>query len=502
MSTALVVSILVAYFAVLILISVLTSKNADSESFFSGNKKSSWYLVAFGMIGTSLSGVTFVSVPGGVGAGAWHYYQLVLGFFIGYFVVAYVLLPLYYKYNLTSIYRYLEYRLGFNAYKWGAGYFILSRTLGATARLYIVINVLQTFVLNEIGFPFWLTTLIIMFMIVVYTLKGGVKTIVWTDTLQTVFMLLALVVCIISIQQTLGWDWTTIWHKMQGKNMTSLWGTDVMKKDYFLKHIIGGAFITITMTGMDQEMMQKNISVKTLKDAQKNIVSFSFVLLLVNALFLFLGGLLYLYAQQNGWEFGKSDDVFPSIVKEHLPQGIFLIFIIGLISALFPSVDGAITALTSSFCIDIVGFQRRTDLDEKQKNRLRQIIHLGFAALFTLLVFAFKWKNEDSIVDLIFVIATYTYGPLLGLFSFGILTKRSISSAKIPIVPIVCILAPLLCYGLDHYSKQLFGDYKFGNEMLIINGGLTFIMLFLFSKKEANLTQEIAKNGFDLNASN
>jgi Na+/proline symporter len=501
MSTALVVSILVAYFAVLILISVLTSKNADSESFFSGNKKSSWYLVAFGMIGTSLSGVTFVSVPGGVGAGAWHYYQLVLGFFIGYFVVAYVLLPLYYKYNLTSIYRYLEYRLGFNAYKWGAGYFILSRTLGATVRLYLVINVLQLFVLDEIGFPFWLTTLIIMIMIVVYTLKGGVKTIVWTDTLQTIFMLLALVVCIISIQQTLGWDWTTIWHKMQGKNMTSLWGTDVMKKDYFLKHIIGGAFITITMTGMDQEMMQKNISVKTLKDAQKNIVSFSFVLLLVNALFLFLGGLLYLYAQKNGWEFAP-DDMFPSIVRDHLPKGIFLIFIIGLISALFPSVDGAITALTSSFCIDILGFQRRTDLNEQQKVRMRKQIHIGFAVLFMLLVFFFKWKDDKSIIDLIFVIAGYTYGPLLGLFSFGILTKRSISSAKIPIVPIVCIVAPVVCYGLDFYSKQLFGNYKFGNEMLLINGTLTFMMLFLFSKKEANLTQEIAKNGFDLTASN
>ncbi len=500
MSTALVVSILVAYFAVLILISVLTSKNADSESFFSGNKKSSWYLVAFGMIGTSLSGVTFVSVPGGVGAGGWHYYQLVLGFFIGYFVVAYVLLPLYYKYNLTSIYRYLEYRLGFNAYKWGAGYFILSRTLGATVRLYLVINVLQLFVLDEIDFPFWLTTLIIMIMIVVYTLKGGVKTIVWTDTLQTVFMLLALVVCIISIQQALGWDWTTIWHKMQDKNMTSLWGTDVLKKDYFLKHIIGGAFITITMTGMDQEMMQKNISVKTLKDAQKNIVSFSLVLLLVNALFLFLGGLLYLYAQHNGWEYAP-DDVFPSIVRDHLPKGIFLIFIIGLISALFPSVDGAITALTSSFCIDILGFQRRTDMNEKQKVRLRKQIHIGFAVLFTLLVFFFKWKNDKSIIDLIFVIAGYTYGPLLGLFSFGILTKRSILNAKIPIVPIVCILAPLMCYVLDHFSPQLFGEYKFGNEILIINGTLTFLMLYLFSKKSGNLNDEIAKNGFDLTAS-
>ena len=489
MSTTLIVSILVLYFAVLIAISLITSKNADSHAFFSGNKKSSWYLVAFGMIGTSLSGVTFVSVPGGVGGGAWHYYQLVLGFFIGYFVVAYVLLPLYYKYNLTSIYRYLEIRLGFKAYQWGAGYFLLSRTLGATVRLYLVINVLQLFVLDELHFPFWATTLIIMLMIVVYTLKGGVKTIVWTDTLQTVFMLLALVVCIVSIQQTLGWDWSTIWSQMQEKELTNLWSFDPMKKDFFLKHIIGGAFITITMTGMDQEMMQKNISVKTLKDAQKNIVSFSFVLLLVNALFLFLGGILYIYAQQNGWEYAP-DDVFPSIVRDHLPQGIFLIFIIGLISALFPSVDGAITALTSSFCIDILGFQRSERLNEQQQTRLRKQIHIGFALLFTLLVFFFKWKNDKSIVDLIFIIAGYTYGPLLGLFSFGILTKRSIQSAKIPIVPIVCILSPLICYLLDRNAATLFGAYKFGNEILIINGAITFSMLYTFSNKKLTTADE------------
>ena len=489
MSTALIVSILVLYFAVLIAISLITSKNADAASFFSGNKKSSWYLVAFGMIGTSLSGVTFVSVPGGVGAGAWHYYQLVLGFFIGYFVVAYVLLPLYYKYNLTSIYRYLEIRLGFKAYQWGAGYFLLSRTLGATVRLYLVINVLQLFVLDELHFPFWATTLIIMLMIVIYTLKGGVKTIVWTDTLQTLFMLLALVVCIISIQQTLGWDWSTIWSEMEHKNMTHLWSFDPMKKDFFLKHIIGGAFITITMTGMDQEMMQKNISVKTLKDAQKNIVTFSFVLLLVNALFMFLGGILYIYAQQNGWEYAP-DDVFPSIVRDHLPQGIFLIFIIGLISALFPSVDGAITALTASFCIDILGFQRNEKLNEQQQTRLRKQIHIGFAVLFTLLVFYFKWKNDKSIVDLIFIIAGYTYGPLLGLFSFGILTKRSIQTAKIPIVPIVCIVSPLICYLLDRNAATLFGAYKFGNEILIINGALTFLMLYAFSKKNLTTADE------------
>jgi Na+/proline symporter len=243
------------------------------------------------------------------------------------------------------------------------------------------------------------------------------------------------------------------------------------------------------MTGMDQEMMQKNISVKTLKDAQKNIVTFSFVLLLVNALFLFLGGILYIYAQQNGWEYAP-DDVFPSIVRDHLPQGIFLIFIIGLISALFPSVDGAITALTSSFCIDILGFQRNNKLNEQQQTRLRKQIHIGFAVLFTLLVFYFKWKNDKSIVDLIFIIAGYTYGPLLGLFSFGILTKRTIQTAKIPIVPIVCIVSPLICYLLDRNAATLFGAYKFGNEILIINGALTFLMLYAFSKKNLTTADE------------
>ena len=328
-----------------------------------------------------------------------------------------------------------------------------------------------------------------MIMIVIYTLKGGVKTIVWTDTLQTVFMLLALVVCIVAIQNALGWDWSTIWTKMQEKELTGMWSWDPMKKDYFLKHIIGGAFITITMTGMDQEMMQKNISVKTLKDAQKNIVTFSFILLLVNALFLLLGGVLYIYAQQNGWEYAP-DSVFPGIVRDHLPQGIFLIFIIGLISALFPSVDGAITALTSSFCIDILGFERKQKRNEQQQTRLRKMVHIGFAIVFTLLVFFFKWKDDKSIVDLIFTIASYTYGPLLGLFSFGILTKRSIIAAKIPIVPIVCILSPLICYLLDVNAAKWFGAYKFGNEILIINGTITFLLLFVFSKKQADTRLE------------
>ena len=479
MNIPIVVTILVLYFAVLLAIAFWTSRDADSHAFFSGSKQSSWYLVAFGMIGTSLSGVTFISVPGSVGANAWHYYQLVIGFFIGYFVVAYVLLPLYYKYNLTSIYRYLEYRLGFTAYQWGAGFFILSRTLGATVRLYLVINVLQLFVFDEIGIPFTVSTILIMTMIVLYTLKGGVKTIVWTDTLQTTFMLLALVVCIIAIQQTMGLDWSTMWKDLNTSNLTEVWQTDHLKKDYFLKHIIGGAFITITMTGLDQEMMQKNISVKTLKDAQKNMVIFSMTLLVVNLLFLLLGGFLFLYSTANGWNYAP-DDLFPGIVRDHLPQGIFILFVIGLISALFPSVDGAITALTSSFCIDVLGFQRKEGLTELQKTKWRQIVHLSFAVLFTLLVFYFKWKNDKSIVDLIFIIASYTYGPLLGLFAFGILTKRAVSNR---FIPFICILAPILCYVVDKQSVTWLGGYQFGNEILILNGGLTFVMLWSTSTK-------------------
>ena len=470
--------VLFLYFIVLLAISWFTSRNATTSSFFSGDKKSAWYLVAFGMIGTSLSGVTFVSVPGKVLSSGWHYYQLVIGFFIGYFVVAYVLLPIYYRLKLTSIYTYLEHRLGLNAYQWGAGYFILSRTLGATVRLYLVINVLQLFIFDKLGIPFWLSTLTIILMIVAYTLKGGVKTIVWTDTLQTTFMLLALVVCIFSIQSKLNLGWNDIINTMNTNKLMGLWETNWLKGDYFLKHIIGGAFITIAMTGLDQEMMQKNISVKSLKDAQKNIIVFSITLLAVNALFLLLGGVLSLYIGQLGIKVAP-DDLFPYVVQNYLPFGVFVIFIVGLISALFPSVDGAITALTSSFCIDVLGFNRN-NFEEEKKKRVKRWIHLSFALLFMILVFLFKWLDNKSIVDLIFDIAGYTYGPLLGLFAFGILTKRQLVHPKIAVISLV---APLLCYLLKTYASSLLGTYQIGNELLILNGTITFILLFIFSKK-------------------
>ncbi|MFM7005736.1 MAG: sodium:solute symporter [Flavobacteriales bacterium] len=468
--------ILLLYFGLLLAIAFFTSKNASSHSFFTGDKKSPWYLVAFGMIGTSLSGVTFVSVPGAVSASAWHYYQLVMGFFAGYFVVAYVLLPLYYKHNLSSIYRYLELRLGLKAYIWGAGYFILSRTLGATVRLYLVINVLQLFVFEPLGLEFWQATLLIILMILAYTLKGGVKTIVWTDTLQTFFMLLALVVCIVTLQQQLALSWSELWPALQNAKLTQIGSWNPSSADYFWKHFIGGAFITIAMTGLDQEMMQKNISVKTLKDAQKNMVVFSFTLLVVNALFLLLGSILSYFALQKGLSIAP-DDLFPQIIENYLPSGVFIIFIIGLISALFPSVDGAITALTASFCIDILGFERK-QLLETERMRIKRMVHIGFAVLFTLLVFFFKAYDDKSIVKLIFLIAGYTYGPLLGLFSFGILTKRNVPAF---VIPWIVLAAPLCCYYLSEHADLIWQGYQFGNELLLVNGTLTFVLLFISS---------------------
>ncbi len=473
-------ALLVIYFLVLWGVSYWTSKGADNQSFFRANQSAPWYIVAFGMIGTSLSGVTFISVPGTVGVVGWSYFQVVLGFFIGYFVVAYVLLPLYYRLNLTSIYRYLEYRLGFEAYQWGAGFFILSRTLGATVRLFLVINVLQLFVFDALNIPFAATSCIVLFMILVYTFKGGVKTIVWTDTLQTTFMLLALVVCVLTLKSLMNNDWSHLISDMKDGGMFNLWNTDFLHKKFFLKQILGGAFITITMTGMDQEMMQKNISVRSLKEAQKNMIWFASILVLVNALFLFLGGLLSLYAAKHQLTI-VPDNLFPEIVMNQFPQWVSIIFILGLISALFPSVDGAITALTSSFCIDIIGFQRKELGGEEAKMKIRKMVHLSFALVFLILVFVFRAINEKSIIDLLFDIAGYTYGPLLGLFAFGILTRFCIHAKY---VVYVLLAAPILSFVLDKFSSDVLGGYKFGFELLIVNGALTFLGLWLIRSKE------------------
>ncbi len=497
MSPTVLFTFVIGYFALLLFVAWYTSRNANNESFFIGNRSSNWMLVAFGMIGTSLSGVTFVSVPGTVGDFAgdafkgFGYFQVVIGYFLGYLVIAYVLLPLYYRLNLTSIYNYLQHRFGFYSYKTGSLFFILSRTIGATARLYLVINVLQIFILERMGISFTVTTLIILLMILLYTFEGGVKTIVYTDTLQTSFMLLGLIVCVIFILSNLNLNIGTALDTLSIKGYTDIFNMDPGSKGFFLKQVIGGAFITIAMTGLDQEMMQKNISVKNLKDSQKNMISFSSVIVLVNFLFLLLGGLLYLYTLQNGGAYeakklmleGKNvigDDLFPTIALHYLPQAISIIFIIGLISALFPSADGALTALTSSFCIDQLGMKRRDDWDDKKKKRIRLIVHFTFSILFFICILMFKWINNKSIIYVILDLAGYTYGPLLGLFAFGILTKRKIRDGLV--VTGICIIAPVLSYFLSNNSAALLGGYQVGIELLIINGLLTFIGLWIISK--------------------
>ena len=498
MSPFLLFSFVIGYFLVLLGVAAYTSRNATNETFFIGNRNSNWVLVAFGMIGTSLSGVTFVSVPGTVGNmvnggyGAFGYFQVILGYIIGYMVIAFVLIPLYYKLNLTSIYHYLEIRLSRESYKTGALFFIISRLFGATARLYLVINVLQIFILDQMGIPFVLTTAIILAMILLYTWKGGVKTIVYTDTLQTSFMLLGLVICLVYILSEMNIGMVDAFQRMSDHQYLHIFDTNVLNKSFFLKNIIGGAVIAITMTGMDQEMMQKNISVKRMQDSQKNILTFTGTLVIVNLLFLVLGGLLYLYMIDKGAIYeNKSflfenkniigDDLFPSVALFHLPPALGIIFIIALISALFPSADGALTALTSSFCIDILGIHRRKELTEEQQKRTRMSVHLSFAVVFLLCILLFKWIDNKSIIGVILDLAGYTYGPLLGLFAFGILTKRVINKGYG--VTIICLAAPACSYLLGKNDASIFNGYQIGFEMLLINGIMTFIGLWIYSKK-------------------
>lgn len=520
MSPLILFSFVIGYFLVLLAVAYYTSKGSNNESFFIGNRNSNWMLVAFGMIGTSLSGVTFVSVPGavgkpmGAGVEGFTYFQIVLGYIIGYLLIAFVLLPLYYKLNLTSIYNYLQKRLGFFSYKTGASFFILSRTLGATARLYLVVKILQDSIFANLGtnfhIPFWVTTLIILIMILLYTYEGGVKTIVYTDTLQTTCMLAGLVVCIVYILHNLDLSVGSALSQMAQKGYSNMFVTDPSSKLFIVKQIIAGAFITLTMTGLDQEMMQKNISVKTLKDAKKNMITISIILTVVIGLFLVLGGALYLYSDSLGGQYktivenGKevtryfitekdavsglskevvlaADATFPYLATKNMPPYISIIFVIALISALFPSADGAITALTSSFCIDILGMQRNKTVDEKAQQRIRKIVHLSFAGIFLLFVMVFYWINNPSMIGVILKVAGYTYGPLLGLFAFGILTHRSVTDKA---VPIVCILSPIICFFIDKYQAQIFGKFQIGLELLVINGLLTFLGLWLVSGKK------------------
>ena len=508
MSPVLLFTFVVGYFLLLLIVAWYTSRNSNNETFFIGNRSSNWMLVAFGMIGTSLSGVTFVSVPGTVGTGGFGYFQVVIGYFLGYFVVAFVLLPMYYRMNLTSIYTYLLQRFGFTSYKTGALFFIISRTLGATARLYLVINVLQVFILDSMQVPFWLTTLVILLMIILYTFKGGVRTIVFTDTLQTSFIIIGLIVCLIYIMNQLHFSFAETWTALTSHHYTAFLNTNYKSSGYILKSLLGGAFITIAMTGLDQEMMQKNISVHNLRDSQKNMISLSVLQGLVVFIFMVLGGLLYLFAISKGGAFneamvnGKSqmqfllngkniigDNMFPQIAFNYLPPVIGIIFILGLISALFPSADGALTALTSSFCIDIIGLKRNNEWNEKQKKNIRMTVHMIFAFIFFLCVIIFKLIDNKSIIDIILKLAGYTYGPLLGLFAFGILTKRTLPETAI--IPLICLAAPAACYYVSDHVAKWHNGFQIGIELLILNGLLTFIGLLLVSKRSAVIKNDL-----------
>lgn len=481
MSPLILLFIILAYFAILLFVSYKTGKGSDNESFFIGNRNSNWLLVAFGMIGTSLSGVTFVSVPGAVGKDNFGYLQITFGYVIGYFIIAYVLLPLYYRLKLTSIYSYLKQRMGLHSEKTGASIFIISRLVGATARLYLVVNILQITILDKLGVSFVATTLIILIMILLYTYEGGVKTIVWTDTLQTSCMLGGLIICTVYMLSHMNLGIGESLLAMHEQGYTQIIGTDPMEKNYVLKQIIAGAFITITMTGIDQEMMQKSLSVTKLQDSQKNMVTLGFTLFVVIGLFLYMGGLLHLYGAAEQVT-ATGDALFPEIALEHMPPFISIIFIVALISALFPSADGAMTALTSSFCIDILNIKNKNWAPEKQE-KIRKRIHLIVAFSFLLMVFLFKVIDDGSMIFLILKLAGFTYGPLLGLFSFGIFTKRVVNDK---LVPYICIIAPVISYFIDSYQAQIFGEFKIGLELLVINGALTFLGLWLISTKNKN----------------
>jgi solute:Na+ symporter, SSS family len=480
MSPLIILGIFLIYTILLFAVTWFTARKADSQSFFIGNKVSPWFVVAYGMIGASLSGVTFMSVPGWVKDTQFSYMVVVLGYLFGYFVIALVLLPLYYRLKLTSIYSYLDQRFGFWTYKTGAGFFLLSRTLGASLRMFLVIKVLQIFVFDAWNVPFWINVLVFITLIILYTFKGGIRTIIWTDTLQTTFMLLAVILSVIYISKDLDISLPKLFTAVKDSNVSKMIITDWHSERFFIKQFFSGMFITIVMTGLDQEMMQKNLSCKNIKEAQKNMFTFSAILVFVNLLFLFLGALLLIFMQRKGVVIAASDEIFPTVAIRYLGPVAGVVFLIGLISAAFPSADGALTSLTTSVSIDFLGLDRREGLTEKIKTRIRYTVHLTIALVFFISVLIFSTLNDKAVIDKLFTIAGYTYGPLLGLYSFGLFTKRSVKDIA---TPFIAVISPLACFFLSKYSVQLFNGYKFGFELLLLNGLLTFIGLFLFSKK-------------------
>lgn len=481
MNANLVALTIAAYFAVVFLISFFTSRGANSNTFFNANKSSPWYLVAFGMIGASLSGVTFISVPGWVGTNAFSYLQMVFGYVLGYAIIATVLLPLYYKLNLTSIYTYLEQRFGFWAYKTGAFFFLLSRTIGAAFRLFLVAGVLQIFLFEQLGIGFAYTVMVTIGLIWLYTFRGGINTIVWTDVLQTAFMLIAVVATIYIIIGELGLRFNDAMILIQESAYSKVFYWELGDSKHFFKQFFSGAFIAIVMTGLDQDMMQKNLTCKNQGEAQKNMYWFSFILVIVNALFLALGALLFLYAAEKNIPIPtQSDHLYPLIAKNHLPLFAGITFLLGVIAAAYSSADSALTALTTSFCIDFLDFNK-TKTGEAKKRTLRTRVHLLFSVLLFLIIMLFKTLNSEAIIGQVLKVAGYTYGPLLGLFAFGIFTKWRV---KDKYVPLVCAFPPVICYLIYFFADRLMPGYTLGYELLMLNGLLTFIGLLMLIRKK------------------
>jgi Na+/proline symporter len=489
--------IVVAYFSLLIVISVITGKHSANADFYVGNRRSPWFLVAFGMIGASISGVTYISIPGEVGPTAFSYLQLVFGYFAGYMVIAKILLPLYYKMNLSSIYVYLNERFGKFSYKTGSFFFQLSRVIGSSFRLYLAVLVLDGYVLSHFGIPFWASILITLALIYTYSFRGGIRTIVYTDTLQTFFLVLGVTLSIVLISKEMNLNLGGLFERIRVSDYSKVFVWDWKPGNNFFKHFLSGMFICIAMTGLDQDMMQKNLSCKNIKDAQKNMYWMSTMLIFVNILFLSLGALLYIYAgskgaiiesygnadcqvsflntASNSFYCSNTDDLFPYLVFNFLPPAVGIVFLIGLIAAAYASSDSALTALTTSFCIDFLG------IDENNKNTLiRKFVHVGYSLLFFVLIILYKSFNNQSVINSIFTIAGYTYGPLLGIFAFGIFTKYKVRDS---LVPYISVISPVLCYFLDRNSESWFWGYKFGFELLLVNGLIVFLGLLVTKKR-------------------
>ncbi|WP_111670802.1 sodium:solute symporter [Algoriphagus litoralis] len=481
MNPQIVLVVISAYFLLLFLISWYTSRQVTADTFFTGDRQSPWFLVAFGMIGASLSGVTFISVPGEVGNSNFFYFQVVLGYTLGYFTIAKVLLPLYYRLNLVSIYSYLEDRFGFWSYKTGAFFFILSRALGSSLRLYLVASVLQLILFDSLGVPFWVSVLITVGLIWLYTHRGGIKTVVWTDTLQTFFMLAAVVITIFFIGNELGikslGDYIS---SVAEDSRSEIFNWDWKAGTNFFKQFISGAFITIVMTGLDQDMMQKNLTCKNIGDAQKNMFWFTLILVIVNLLFLSLGVLLYLYAESKGIQLpAKSDELFPLLATQHFSAFIGIVFVLGITAAAYSSADSTLTALTTSFCIDFLQIERKYAPEKRVE--IRKKVHLIFTGLMFLMILGFYWLNDQSVINSVFIIAGYTYGPLLGLYSFGLFTQMKV---KDRFVPYIAVAAPILTFIISQNSEKWLWGYKFGFEALILNGALMFLGLYLLRQKD------------------